>query len=263
MYGDNQALGLLHSRALLVREIFDTIQGEGPLAGTPAVFVRLGGCNLRCTFCDTDFSVDRSLEMDPAVVAHRISQEWPTRGLVVLTGGEPLRQDGVVFLIQELNRRGIKVQVETSGSLVSNLVLSFLKEAADAVGYNYSDARRDLSIVVSPKTNRVNPTLLPWVNAWKYIVAEEGMDTDGLPAYIYQRNAKGIPTAGHNARPYRPWEDKERAAFADPRCYPVEVQPMWVEDAAQRARNHQVAIQSAMKFNYNLSIQIHKYLGLP
>lgn len=94
-----------------VNEIFYSLQGEGYYTGTPAVFLRFSGCNLRCDFCDTDHSASRpmtALEIADAIEAH------PSRHLVV-TGGEPALQldDDLVDL---LHSRGWYIQVETNGT---------------------------------------------------------------------------------------------------------------------------------------------------
>ena len=78
---------------LQVHSIFHTIQGEGPFAGTPAVFIRLAGCNLKCPGCDTEYTSKRK-EMTVAQILDAIYEVSSiTTKLVVITGGEPFRQD--------------------------------------------------------------------------------------------------------------------------------------------------------------------------
>ncbi|HEY6020017.1 MAG TPA: 7-carboxy-7-deazaguanine synthase QueE, partial [Candidatus Paceibacterota bacterium] len=78
MFGQNPVSPIRHDKeSFLVKDIFYTIQGEGPYAGRPAVFVRLGGCNLRCAFCDTDFS-NGVKEMGPHEIADKINRESNT-----------------------------------------------------------------------------------------------------------------------------------------------------------------------------------------
>ncbi len=91
-------------------EIFYTVQGEGTHAGTPAVFVRLAGCNLSCHFCDTDYAMSSFAQVDEIVARVRdVGGDCPT---VVLTGGEPLAQAESVALIDALRRSGRRVHVE-------------------------------------------------------------------------------------------------------------------------------------------------------
>lgn len=100
---------------LRVTEIFHSIQGESTRAGAPCVFVRLTGCNLRCTWCDTAYAFHGGQAMTMAEVLDRV------RGygcpLVEITGGEPLLQPEVIPLMAELVRLGFQVLLETGGSL--------------------------------------------------------------------------------------------------------------------------------------------------
>lgn len=111
MRGDNSCGG--GTQGLLnVNEIFYSLQGEGHFTGTPAVFVRLSGCNLRCPFCDTDHHA--SVGMTYAEVVERVAT-FPSRHVVV-TGGEPSMQLTDAF-IDALHAAGCFVQVETNGTL--------------------------------------------------------------------------------------------------------------------------------------------------
>lgn len=105
---------------LKVTEIFKSIQGESSYAGLPCVFVRLTGCNLRCSWCDTDYAFFGGKEMAIADILSQI-QRTGLR-LVEITGGEPLLQDGVYALMQELLDRGYTVLLETGGSILLDRV---------------------------------------------------------------------------------------------------------------------------------------------
>jgi len=98
-----------------VQQIFPTLQGEGPYAGWPAVFVRLGGCNLACTFCDTEFESYRPMAL-PDILTTVSDLGGRTHRLVVITGGEPLRQP-IGPLCAALLEKGFRVQIETNGTL--------------------------------------------------------------------------------------------------------------------------------------------------
>lgn len=95
-----------------VNEIFYSLQGEGVHTGTPAVFVRLSGCNMACDFCDTDHTDGREMT-DDEIVAEICRH--PARHVVV-TGGEPLLQL-TATLVGKLHAKGRMVQIETNGTL--------------------------------------------------------------------------------------------------------------------------------------------------
>ncbi len=100
---------------LKVNEIFHSIQGESRHAGRPCVFVRLTWCNLRCAWCDTAYAFEEGEERRVGEILDAVSG-YGTR-YVLVTGGEPLLQDGVHDLIGELLDRGYEVAMETGGSL--------------------------------------------------------------------------------------------------------------------------------------------------
>lgn len=100
--------------ALLVNEIFLSIQGEGTRAGRPCTLIRLGGCNLRCTWCDTTYALEDGTPMPPGQVIECVRDfACP---LVELTGGEPLLQPGSLALMARLCDDGCEVLLETNGS---------------------------------------------------------------------------------------------------------------------------------------------------
>jgi 7-carboxy-7-deazaguanine synthase len=98
---------------MVITEIFKSIQGESTFAGLPCVFVRLTGCNLRCHWCDTAYAFYGGRKMTVEDVLARVRQLGGK--LVELTGGEPLLQDDVYPLTEQLLGEGFRVLVETSG----------------------------------------------------------------------------------------------------------------------------------------------------
>ena len=100
-----------------IAEIYKSVQGEGLLTGTPSVFVRASGCNLRCWFCDTPFASWQPEGIDYAVdeIVAEI-EEWDCRH-VVLTGGEPLLFAEMIPLTEALRLSGRHITVETAGTL--------------------------------------------------------------------------------------------------------------------------------------------------
>jgi 7-carboxy-7-deazaguanine synthase len=106
---------------MFITEIFKSIQGEGTRAGLPCIFVRLTGCNLRCTWCDTAYAFHGGKKMSVDEVLARVDKLAERRvshaivPLVELTGGEPLLQEEIYDLAQKLLASGYTVLIETSG----------------------------------------------------------------------------------------------------------------------------------------------------
>lgn len=95
-----------------VNEIFHSLQGEGYNTGTASVFIRLSGCNLRCTFCDTSHN-DGTMMSLPQIVDEVM--KYPQAPLIVITGGEPTLQVDQA-LIQALHLTGKRIAIETNGT---------------------------------------------------------------------------------------------------------------------------------------------------
>jgi 7-carboxy-7-deazaguanine synthase len=144
-------------------EIFYSIQGEGTHTGTPAVFVRLAGCNLACAFCDTDYAL-REIADVTAVVA-RVREAGGSCPLVVLTGGEPLAQAAALDLIAALRADGRSVHIESNGTIATDLA-------------------PDVWLTVSPK-ERLAPAMAARADEVKLIV--DGRVPDEWVAQFPQR----------------------------------------------------------------------------
>lgn len=167
-----ESLELLESGELDLREIFYTIQGEGPDAGTPALFVRLAGCNLQCSFCDTDYTSYR-VRYSVGELVEYVEKYCGCSRLIVLTGGEPFRQNVAPF-IEELVRHSFRVQVETNGTLPIPVL-------PDGV-----------SVVCSPKGKKLSEGIERRVSAVKYVLNYNTIDTnDGLPRGVAR--IPGVP----------------------------------------------------------------------
>ncbi len=100
---------------LRISEIFHSLQGESTRVGLPTVFVRLTGCPLRCTWCDTEYAFSGGASMSLAEVLEQIGQFGCHT--VCVTGGEPLAQKGCLDLLTALCEAGYSVSLETSGAL--------------------------------------------------------------------------------------------------------------------------------------------------
>lgn len=102
---------------LMVNEIFTSIEGEGKRAGALVNFVRLAGCNLRCSYCDTTYALSPTAGKLQSV--DDIVTQLKATGIkkVTVTGGEPLTQPNIYFFLQELVKQAFEVNVETNGSI--------------------------------------------------------------------------------------------------------------------------------------------------
>jgi 7-carboxy-7-deazaguanine synthase len=100
---------------LFINEIFHSIQGESSFSGSPCVFLRLTGCNLRCRYCDTEYAFYEGEWMSVEQVFRQLLR-YET-ALIEVTGGEPLLQPAVLPLISRLLDEGKRVLVETGGSI--------------------------------------------------------------------------------------------------------------------------------------------------
>lgn len=219
----------LSTSALSVVSIFGTIQGEGPFAGRPAIFIRLGGCNLQCPQCDTDYTTTQRFYSVDAILNEVIDTPVNSK-LVVITGGEPFRQN-IIPLVNALDDAHFEIQIETNGTLT-------------IPGFPYWLT----TIVCAPKTGSIKKSILPHISAVKYVVdADSISEDDGLPLMVL-----GHSNNGEVCRAPLRYLKKER----------VYVQPVDTGDAEQNKRHLDAAINSCFNFGYTLCLQQHKILDL-
>ena len=102
-------------------ELFYSLQGEGTRCGTPAVFLRLAGCNLKCKWCDTKHSWRNGIECTPAGIAEKIASY--SCDSLVITGGEPLLQQAELEALLQLLPADIHIEVETNGTIIPSSAL--------------------------------------------------------------------------------------------------------------------------------------------
>ena len=118
-----------NNKILKINEIFKSIQGESTHMGTPCAFVRLTYCNLRCSYCDTEYSFHEGTDMTIEDILKKI-KPMETK-LVEVTGGEPMIQDNVIPLMQQLLNNKYEVLLETSGAISLKEVPSKVKKIVD------------------------------------------------------------------------------------------------------------------------------------
>jgi 7-carboxy-7-deazaguanine synthase len=217
-----------------INELFETIQGEGAFTGQPSIFIRLQGCPVACSWCDTKHTWDINLEDEvnaSAMLTKKAeSQTWSALSVeailavitdkgyqakhIVITGGEPAMVD-LLPLCQALEKQGFSCQLETSGTF--ELKVS-----------------EHCWVTVSPKVNMkggykiLNSAMLR-ANEIKHPVATE-QHIDDLKALLTEHN------------------------IVDTQVY---LQPI-----SQKERATALAIKSCIENNWRLSVQVHKYLGI-
>ncbi len=207
---------------LFVKNTFKTLQGEGPHVGVSSVFIRLGGCNLACSFCDTEFEEYEEMPLENLLqeVSDLSLNDSGVRSasLVVITGGEPLRQP-IGPLCERLIELGYEVQIETNGTL-------------------YRELPKEVDVICSPKVSAnkylsVHRDLLPRVSAFKFLISGAIKEYSAVPE---------LGQTKHNI--------------------PVYVQAMDQQDEQINAKNQKMAVDLAINNNYRLSYQVHKKLGI-
>lgn len=115
---------------LNISEIFCSIQGESTFAGLPCIFIRLAGCNLRCNYCDTTYSYESNVNLSIDEILSQVKEFEPVK-LVELTGGEPLLQNEIYDLFEQLNEKGYKILLETNGSISLKDIPEFVTKIVD------------------------------------------------------------------------------------------------------------------------------------
>jgi 7-carboxy-7-deazaguanine synthase len=104
-----------NTKTIKINEIFYSLQGEGTDIGFPTIFIRLTGCNLRCTYCDTKYAYYDGKEMSISKILTALSK-WNCNRICI-TGGEPLLQKNIFSLISQLRKKNYEISIETNGSL--------------------------------------------------------------------------------------------------------------------------------------------------
>lgn len=253
----------LKPNELLVHNTFYSIQGEGPLAGSPAFFVRLAGCNYgsktsHCQFCDTKFSLKDGLPMSFADLELELLQlvkdksRFTEADLIVITGGEPALQKNLPAFVKFLTQRkeGPQVQIETNG--VFDAVLNECIEA-------------DALVVCSPKASvvkgygrkpKLKDDLLqlrhPFSTYYKFVVTSDSKDVHyNLPDWVFELDPSQVYLS--------PMTMYKKA-------YSGEVSSVWDADLIDQvatAKNYSFAADRCLIHGFNLTVQLHTLTSLP
>ncbi|MCW8863264.1 MAG: 7-carboxy-7-deazaguanine synthase QueE [Colwellia sp.] len=217
-----------------INELFETIQGEGSFTGQPSIFIRLQGCPVACSWCDTKhtWEIELSDEVSQDIMLTK-SQETPQwaamtveqilalvkeKGFqakhIVITGGEPCMVD-LTPLCEAFEQRDYTTQVETSGTFDVNV-------------------SKKCWVTVSPKINMrggypiLNSAMLR-ANEIKHPIATE-QHVDDLKALLTQHNITNTA--------------------------------IYLQPISQKSRATALAIETCIANNWRLSVQVHKYLGI-
>lgn len=233
-----------------VHSVFLTIQGEGPFTGHRAVFVRLAGCNLQCPGCDTEYThgrrtVGRKELVDEILAARSGARTARMRHhelypLVVITGGEPLRQR-IGSLVRDLTDAGLVVQIESNGMFPPDPVLGGMLRSRE-----YSEK---LHLIVSPKTPKVAPECAEAAAAFKYVIDSRFVQADGLPLFALEN---AVVAKGKMLQVARP-----------PAGKPVYLTPYDSGDPERDAANRAAVAASCLRNGFIAGLQVHKLFDIP
>lgn len=268
MFGTNELTGkkfFEHARPghLLVTSIFYTIQGEGPFAGMPAIFLRLAKCQLACSFCDTYF--DKGDWLTPSDIYNRIMEclepyKMATEAhlgtmLCVVTGGEPMLQANIKYLRALLEAFKV-AQIESNGLLLQEEIW---------------DSKR-VHLVVSPKAINGKYGKLPAATLWRTHCLKFVMNTlppyHVVPAWAFEwqadtgRDIYVSPMAEYLRQP----TIAQKSASEDiAERNAAEIISFWepdVFDHEAMQANYRHAARYALMHNLKLSVQMHLFCDL-
>jgi 7-carboxy-7-deazaguanine synthase len=161
-----------------IAEIFQSIQGEGLLAGVPSVFIRTSGCNLRCDWCDTPYASwkPEGLEMSVSEILKKISV-WNCNH-VVLTGGEPMIAPDLTELADALKKQGKHITIETAGTILPNGIPCDLASLSPKLSNSTPPPERDSAWARKHEATRLQPEVIAeWIRKYpfqlKFVVSTE------------------------------------------------------------------------------------------
>jgi len=277
VFGKNEIVGKKYFKEAgdkyLITSIFFTLQGEGPLAGYPAVFVRLAKCNLACSFCDTYF--DSGDWMDVLEIRDRIDKviddhflgwipDWVIQGklALILTGGEPSLQN-LMPLLEFFEDRFVVSQIETNGILHTELPESTILVCSPkcvekkGVASHYIkpcdevlERANCLKFVISAEKDSPYRTVPQWALDWQ---TSSGGDVFVSPMNIYNEEPQAAKTARNS-----------NSTSLEQRSTVEEVISFWTPgllNLKENQANHEWAADYALTHGLRLNLQMHLYVG--
>jgi len=297
MFGTNNIVGKAAFRglapyALKVTSVFFTLQGEGPLGGLPAVFVRLSHCNLACSFCDTMFEQGDVLDFPQLdvkiygavcsyfndkgmsvplwimpkynVMSDAKSRLGPYGCALVVTGGEPLLQNNLSTFLSDRRHQFSAIQIESNGTV-------------------HQDISEGVILVCSPKCLEVEgkpvkylkptKTILERANCLKFVMsADKESPYSQIPEWGLAKAREGIPVYVSPMNVYRQIPSKIRMLRAtkaevtmQERSTVDEVVSFWdpdLLDMKANQANHEYAAQYCMTHGLRFNMQMHLFASL-
>jgi 7-carboxy-7-deazaguanine synthase len=276
MFGKNEIVGQSYfkdkDKLLFVTSVFFTLQGEGPYAGKPAVFVRLAKCNLACSFCDTFFDDGDWLTFDQ--VSAKIDNAISTffKGIVpvwaqlkqmvlVITGGEPMLQANLVPFLEEMNKIFTATQIETNGTV-------------------WQPIPDKTTLVVSPKCAEKNgvatkylkphPKIMERADCYKFVIEHnENSPYHTIPdwALLSTKDVYISPMNVYNSEPQKSKELRttKNSISIEERSTVDEVISFWdpgLLNMSENQKNHEYAAKFCMQYGFKLNLQMHLYASL-
>ena len=292
MFGTNEIVGQKFFKeapkdSLFVTSMFFTLQGEGPFAGRPALFIRLTKCNLACSFCDTFFDGGDWLTFKEieAKIYHTICDYWNKKGesaplwaipngtgpvkypniVLVVTGGEPLLQKNLVDFLDQLQPMFGALQIESNGTvdqdipLHTTLVCSPKCSEKNGVAVKYLAPtklileRADcLKFVMSADSTSPYYTVPQWAHDWK---AETKRDVYCSPMNIYNSFPQKIKLL----------HAESGTITMEQRSTVDEVISFWepgLLNLSENQSNHEYTAKYCMDHGFKLNLQMHLYASL-
>ena len=134
-----------------VNEIFYSLQGEGKTTGLPTVFIRLTGCNLRCSYCDTKYAYYKGKELETTEIIEKI-EKYNCKN-VCITGGEPLLQKDIAEFTEKIKKLGYLIKIDTNGTYPEKLKELIDKKLVDYIAMDIKAPKNKYSQLTGTKTN--------------------------------------------------------------------------------------------------------------
>ena len=178
---------------MLISEIYESRQGEGLLTGTPSIFVRTSGCNLRCKFCDTPYTSwePEGKPVDAVEIVQQCLRLSPRH--VVITGGEPMLPRDIVFLTELLKDEGYHISIETAGTRY-RAVQCDLMSVSPKLSNSQPSISRAGEWAERHRTTRINPPVLTrLINEYPYQLKFVVASPNDLPEILNLLESHGLP----------------------------------------------------------------------